>query len=74
MDVKTLREELKLTQEQFAKRVGLKSKGYVSDLETGRIAGCSVRAALEIEKLSGGKIPASSLSPDVKLVEQARGG
>jgi DNA-binding XRE family transcriptional regulator len=65
-----LRAELGLTLEAFAERVGLSSKGYASELERG--GRCSVKVALEIEKLSGGRIPAASLNPDVALVEAAR--
>lgn len=70
MDITSLRKELGLSQEAFAARVGLKSKGHVSDLE--RSGGTSVRVALEIERLSGGRIPAGSLSTDVALVDAFR--
>ncbi len=69
MKVADLRKELNLSQEQFAQRVGLASKGYVSELE--RDGSCSVRVALEIERLSDGRIPAEGLNPDVGRVRQA---
>lgn len=72
MKISELRAELGLSLEAFAKAVGLSSKGYASDLEQGN-ATCSVRVALQIESLSGGRIPASSLNADVALVEGARG-
>jgi DNA-binding transcriptional regulator YdaS (Cro superfamily) len=69
MKVADLRKRLDLSQEAFASLLGLNSKSYVCDLEkTGR---CSARIALEIERLSEGKIPAESLNPDVALVRQA---
>ena len=71
MTVAELRKTLGLSQEEFAARVGLSSKSYVSEIEAG--ARCSVRVALEIERLSEGQIAAASLNPDVGLVEQARG-
>ena len=71
MTISELRKELDLSLEAFARAVGLSSKGYASQLERGEVK-CSVRAALEIEKLSGGRIQASSLNEDVALVEAAR--
>lgn len=71
MSIKELRDELGMSLEAFARAVGLTSKGYASQLERGEVK-CSVRAALEIEKLSGGRIAASSLNEDVALVEAAR--
>lgn len=71
MKISDLREELGLSQEGFGNLLGLKSKSYVSEIENG--ARCSVKVALEIERLSKGRIPAASLNPDVGLVEQARG-
>jgi transcriptional regulator with XRE-family HTH domain len=67
-----LRKDLGLSQEQFAKRLGLSSKGHISQLERGDVT-CSVETALKIEGLSEGRVPASSLNPDVALVERARG-
>jgi DNA-binding XRE family transcriptional regulator len=69
MKVSDLRKEMGLTQEQFASQIGLGSKGYVSEMESG--AGCSVRVALEIERLSDGRIAAETLNPDVALVRQS---
>lgn len=68
MKISDLRKSLGLTQEQFAQRVGLASKGYVSELEAS--GKCSVRVALEIERLSEGRIAAETLNPDVGLVRQ----
>lgn len=72
MDVLTLRQELGLSQVEFAARIGLTSKGHMSEIERGK-AQPSVRVALEIEKLSEGRLPAASLNDDVALVEKFRG-
>lgn len=71
MEIAELRAELGLSLDGFAKALGLSSKGYVSQLERGEVK-CSVRAALEIERLSGGRIAAASLNADVGLVDAAR--
>lgn len=70
MDITALRKELGLSQEAFAPRVGLKSKGHVSTLERTGVA--SVRVALQIERLSGGRIKAADLNPDIALIERFR--
>ena len=69
--VAALRKELGLTLEAFARSLDLKSKGHAKDIEKGQR--CSVRVALEIEKLSNGRIPAATLNPDIALVEVSRG-
>lgn len=72
MTILELRKSLGLSQEEFAKAVGLTSKGYVSDLEKiDATPRCSVKVALEIERLSEGRIAADSLNPDVGLVRGA---
>lgn len=73
MRIIELRKKLGLNQEAFAKEVGLASKGYVSDLESADEPRCSVKVALEIERLSGGKISAAALNPDVGLVREVGG-
>lgn len=72
MELVDFRKAQRLSQEDLARKLGLSSKGYVSQLERGEIT-CSVKLALEIEALSEGAVPARSLSPDVALVEDARG-
>jgi len=71
MTIIELRKSLGLSQEDFAKAVGLTSKSYVSELESGSVSRCSVKVALEIERLSAGEITAESLNPDVGLVRNA---
>lgn len=70
LTIRDLRAELNLTLEEFALRIGVKSRGYASMIERG--GPCSVVVALAIEELSGGRIPAAVLSPDVALVDAAR--
>lgn len=70
--VAALRKELGISQEEFARRLGLSSKGHISQLERGDVT-CSVETALKIERLSDGRVSAASLNPDVALVERARG-
>lgn len=74
MTIAELRKSLSLSQEEFAKAVGLTSKSYVSELESAEDPRCSVKVALEIERLSDGRISADSLNPDVGLVRSATGG
>jgi len=57
---------LGISQEQFARLVNLKSKGYVSDIE--RLNACSPRIALEIERISDGAILAETISNAVAMV------
>lgn len=70
MNIRELRAELGMSLEAFANAVGLKSKGQMLMIERGLKP--SVRVALGIEKLSGGRIKASSLNEAVALVEAAR--
>lgn len=72
MEITDLRKELGLSQEAFAALIGLKSKGHVSDLE--RTKSASVAVALEIERLSAGRIAADSLNRDVALVRASSEG
>lgn len=44
----------------------------MSEIERG-LTQPSVRVALEIEKLSAGRLPAASLNDDVALIEKFRG-
>lgn len=50
---------------------GMNSKGYLSDIENGKRP-APLALALEIERVTGGAVPAATLSPDVALVEAAR--
>ncbi len=58
------------TLDEAASAFGIKSKGYLSEIERG--GRCSVAIALEIERVTGGEICASTLNPDVALVDKAR--
>jgi hypothetical protein len=64
------RAERKLSLEDAAAMFGIRSKGYLSEIERG--GRCSVSIALEIERVTEGKIAAGSLNPDVALVDKAR--
>ena len=68
MDIRAIRKDLGLSQEDFAARLGLKSKSHVCELEVGKTP--SIRVAIEIEKVSGGRLRAIDLNPDVALVAQ----
>lgn len=70
MQISALRTELGLSLDGFAKSIGLSSKGYVSQLERGEVTP-SVQVALRLEELSGGRILARDLNPDVARVEAA---
>lgn len=69
MDIAGLRAELNLSQEGFARALGISSKGYISELESGHRTP-SPRLAVRIEKLSGGKIRAEALNPAVAELRQ----
>lgn len=64
LSIPELRSELGLSLEQFAQRVGVASKGYMSKVERG-VEGCSPNVALKIEELSGGRINASDLNDTI---------
>lgn len=64
--IANLREELGLTQIEFGERIGLANKASISLIERG-LAPCSLRVAVAIEELSGGRIDAAGLNEDVRL-------
>ncbi len=64
------RAALNWTLDEAASAFGIKSKGYLSEIERG--GRCSVATALEIERVTEGVICASTLNPDVALVDKAR--
>lgn len=66
----TWREARGLSLDEAAVQFGIKSKGYLSEIERG--SRCSVAVALEIERVTHGAILAASLNPDVALVDKAR--
>jgi DNA-binding XRE family transcriptional regulator len=69
--LKVFRKAKGLSQTDVARAVGLKSPSAISEIEAGQ--SCTVQTALALELLTGGKIEAASLCPDVLLVEKARG-
>jgi transcriptional regulator with XRE-family HTH domain len=66
MDLESFRKSRGLTQQQLATAVGLRSKSYISRLETGAGPPASLRLALRIERFSDGLVSASSLCPDAE--------
>lgn len=74
MDLKTLRTDMTLSQQALAERLGV-GKSYICMIEKGQEAGrpvrVSMRLAFKIEQLSKGAIPATTLNPDIAMVEAA---
>jgi DNA-binding XRE family transcriptional regulator len=70
LTVAGLRAELGLTLAEMGERVGL-SKSQMHDVEKSDRA--SLRVALEIERLSGGRIDAADLNEDVRASRNAVG-
>ena len=69
MTITEYRTSLGLSQEAFAAAIGLKSKGYVSDIE--RRGECSPEVALAIEAHSNRLVDAATLAP---IIAAAREG
>lgn len=63
MDLVSYRKSRGLTQDELAKGLGLRSKGYISALESGTYRP-SLQLALRIERFTEGLVSASSLRPD----------
>lgn len=61
MELVSYRKKLGLSQEACARALGVTSKGYISDIETGAKK-ASLRLALRIEQWSKGEVPASSVN------------
>lgn len=57
------RKSLKLSQADLARELGVRSKGYISDLESGRQP-WPLKLALKLERLSAGAVPAASICPE----------
>lgn len=60
MDLESFRKQRGLSQQQVARALGLQSKGSVSDIIRGRHK-CPLKLALEIDRWSGGEVPALTL-------------
>lgn len=69
MDLAKYRSDRGLSQEDLAKALGLKSKGYISDIEAGKRR-ASPRLAVRIEKWSEGHVSAERLNPAVAEFRQ----
>lgn len=73
MDFASYRKSLGLSQEECAHALGVRSKGYISDVENGaRVA--SLRLALKIEQWSGGRVPAASVCPEAAEIAKMKPG
>lgn len=60
MDLESFRRQRRLSQRDVATALGLRSKGYVSDIERGRES-CPIKLALQIDDWSNGEVSALSL-------------
>ena len=69
MDLKAYREARGLSQEACASALGLRSKSYISEIETGARS-ASLHVALRIERWSEGKVLATSLCPVARELAQ----
>lgn len=74
MDLASFRKGRDLSQQQVADALGIRSKSYISALETGAET-ASLRLALQIEDWSEGKVPAETLldPADRELLRANRG-
>lgn len=68
--IAALRQERGESLAEFAAAVGCNSKGRMSEIERG-IATPTVAQALQLERLSGGRIDAGALNEDVKAARHA---
>jgi DNA-binding XRE family transcriptional regulator len=65
MDLVSFRRQKGLSQEDVAKAVGVRSKSYISRIET-QPGSCSLRLALKIERFTDGLVQARDLCPEAK--------
>ncbi len=63
MDLATYRKQLGISQEACARALGIKSKAYICRIEREPKA-ASLKVAMRIEKWSGGKVRADTLSKE----------
>lgn len=73
MSLRTWREHHGLTQAELARRLGLRSKGHVSRMETGAER-VSADQAIAIDRLTAGEVPVRELRPDLHDVRVLRAG
>jgi transcriptional regulator with XRE-family HTH domain len=64
------RKDLKLSQEECARQLGLKSKSRICEIE--KVNRASPAMALKIERWSGGKVSAASLNLTLRAFEKER--
>lgn len=70
MQIRDLRTSLNLSQDTFAKRLGLRSKSSVSKIETENAAAPHI--AIKIAALSGGQITAEEISPQLAAIAELK--
>ena len=64
MDLAAHRESRGLSQGAAARELGLRSKSYISGIESGSLK-APLELALQIQKWSGGEVRAADLRPDL---------
>jgi DNA-binding XRE family transcriptional regulator len=71
MDSVSYRKSRRWTQKQLAANLGVRSKSYISELETGAQP-WPLKLALRYERLSGGMVPAASICPAAAELAEAQ--
>lgn len=71
MDVKSWRVSEKLSQSRLADHLGLRSRGQVADIESGRER-ASAEIAIKLDRLTRGKVPVHEVRPDLHDVRVVR--
>lgn len=69
MRISEYRKSRGLSVREFASQLGLRSQGYLCDIEQANR--CSAKVALAIEAHSGGLVDAASLNEDVTAARKA---
>jgi transcriptional regulator with XRE-family HTH domain len=70
MELSEFRKGLGLSQAECAKALGLKSKGYICEIEKSKRA--PLVLAFKIERWTGGKVKAASLNPAAAEIARGR--
>lgn len=71
MNLADFRKSLGLSQEECARALGLQSKGHISDIENG-VRGASLELAMRIERWSGGRVAAKTLSSAAREIAEMK--
>jgi transcriptional regulator with XRE-family HTH domain len=70
--IKSFRRANKLTQQQLADAAGIRSKAYISSIESGAET-CSLKVALRLEQFSHGEIDAAAICPEAAKIRAGAG-